>query len=443
MKRFILFILFISLAHGQQSFEKRMLLARQFVFPALVHIQPVKEYFSGGEKHKVQVTGSGVIISADGYVVTNNHVAERATLVRCILSSREEVTAKVIGLDAWTDIAVLKLDLKTAKIKNVPFADFGNSDSLQVGQIVMAMGSPLGLARSLSMGVVSSIDRYFNDVGEMISPFNLWIQTDAAINPGNSGGPLVDLDGKVIGINARAVTFGQNLGFAIPSNIVRKIVDQIIATGSVNRSYTGLNLQEIKEYRRYTHRPELSGVLISGVDENSPAQDAGFKPGDIVTAINGKPVNAIHREELPKIRLLMAGLPVGSKALFRIERGGHTQQIILTTTPRGKLIGNEFNGPEWGISVQEITPRIKKNFRLLNTLGVLVIGVKEGSLADKAGISRGDIIKTIDEDKVLKLTDFEKLYKKLIKSPLEDHLLFLKAGTQNRFALIEGDKKDD
>lgn len=442
--KYLLLLFFITAPLlGQQPFEKRMLNAREKVFPALVHIQPVKEYFSGGETHKVQVTGSGVIISADGYVVTNNHVAEKATLVRCTLSSREEVTARVIGLDAWTDIAVLKLDLKSAGIEKVPFARFGNSDSLQIGQIVMAMGSPLGLARSLSMGVVSSTDRYFNDVGEMISPFNLWIQTDAAINPGNSGGPLVNLDGRVIGINARAVVFGQNLGFAIPANIVRDIVNQIIAVGKVNRSYSGINLQEIKEYRRYVQQPHLNGVLISGIDDNSPAEKAGFRPGDIIKAINGREVNAVHREELPKVRLLMAGLTVGEKAEIKIERNGTTRLLNLITVPRGRLNGNEFNSPEWGISVQEITARIKKNFRLSGTDGVMVIGVKEGSIANKAGVVRGDIIKMLDGKKVRGLKDFKKRYQKLIKNPGEDHLLFLKIGTQNHFALIEGAKKDD
>lgn len=443
MKLFILSFVLVSIAFARQSFEKQMLQARKDVFPALVHIQPVKEYFSGGQKHKVQVTGSGVIISADGYVVTNNHVAEKATLVRCTLSSRKEVTARVIGLDAWTDIAVLKLDLKSVGINEVPFARFGNSDSLKVGQIVMAMGSPLGLARSLSMGVVSSIDRYFNDVGEMISPFNLWIQTDAAINPGNSGGPLVSLNGKVVGINARAVVFGQNLGFAIPANIVGDIVNQIIATGKVDRSYTGINLQEIKELRRYAHKTDLQGVLISGIDENSPAEQAGFLPGDIIISINGKKVNAIHREELPRVRLMMAALPVMQKAVIRVERNGAVRQIPLTTIARGKLNGNEFNSPEWGISVQEITARIVKNFRLNNAVGVLVLGVKEGGLADKAGVGRGDIIKMIDGKKVENLASFKKQYTQLVKNTSSDHLLFLKIGSQNRFALIEREKKDD
>ena len=221
------------------------------VFPALVHIQPIKEVFAAGEKKKMQITGSGVIFRPDGYVLTNNHVAEKARFVRCTLSSRQELDAEVVGLDPWTDLAVLKLDLESVGLTETPYATFGNSDTIQVGQMVMALGSPLGLSRSLSKGVISSIDRYFDDVGEMISPFNLWLQTDAAINPGNSGGPLIDLSGKVIGINSRAVVYGQNLGFAIPINTAKYVIDQILEHGEVQRSWTGINWQEIKEYRKY------------------------------------------------------------------------------------------------------------------------------------------------------------------------------------------------
>ena len=193
MKYLYLIFLITTSLYAQEDFQKKILQAKKKVFPALVHIQPVKEFFSEGEKQKVQVTGSGVVISDEGYVVTNNQVAEKANYVKCMLSSKIEVTAKVVGLDPWTDLAVLKLNLQEADIDSLPFAGFGDSDQLEVGEIAIALGSPLGLARSLSLGVISSVERYFNDEGEMISPFNLWIQTDAAINPGNSGGPLINL----------------------------------------------------------------------------------------------------------------------------------------------------------------------------------------------------------------------------------------------------------
>ncbi len=439
-KIFISLMIFISTLSAFQNSQQKVLNAKRQVFPALVHIQPVKEFLSSGEKQKVQVTGSGVIISEDGYVVTNNHVAEKANYVRCTLSSKQEVQAKVIGLDPWTDLAVLKLNLEEVGIKSVPHAKFGDSESIEVGQMVIALGSPLGLARSLSLGVVSSVDRYFNDVGEMISPFNLWIQTDAAINPGNSGGPLVNLEGEIIGINARAVVFGENLGFAIPANIVKLVVEQIIESGEVERSQIGIDWQEIKEYREFTKNTQMQGVLIAGVEKGSAAEKAGLMAGDIVTHINDNAVSAIHLEELPKIRLLISNLPVNSTIRFNLIRNTKIVKAKVVSTRQGKFRGNEFNCEEWGISVQEITPRIVKNFQLDSNKGVLISGSKSGSKGAKANIRPGEILLTIDEQEIEGLEDFKVKYEQY-KEEEKSFLLFLKSGQSNHFALIEGEKK--
>jgi serine protease Do len=441
MKKTILLLLIFSTGFllADDLFQQKILAAKKKVFPSLVHIQPVKEFFSAGEMKKMQVTGSGVIISKDGYVVTNNHVAEKANNVRCTLSSKKEVNAQVVGLDPWTDLAVLKLDLAEAGIDSVPYAGFGDSDSIEVGQMVMALGSPLGLARSLSLGVVSSVDRYFNDVGEMISPFNLWIQTDAAINPGNSGGPLVDLQGKIIGINARAVVFGENLGFAIPANIVKHVVEQIIKNGEVERSRIGVEWQEIKKDRAFIKNPQLNGVLIAGVEKGSPAEQAGLNPGDIVTHINGNPVSAVHLEELPKIRLLIANFPVNSAIHFRIISKDTEKEVNLLTARQGKFRGNEFNCEEWGISVQEITPRIVKNFHLSSDKGVLISGVKSGSKSSKADVRRGEILFAVNDNEIDNLVDFKEKYKEYIENDEESYLLFLKSGQTNHYSLIEGE----
>lgn len=435
-----MFALFCLPLAAQQNFQEKILQAKQKVFPALVHIQPVKEFYAEGEKQKVQVTGSGVVISADGYVVTNNHVAEKAHSVRCMLSSKQEVTAKVIGLDPWTDLAVLKLNLDEAGLDSIPYAGFGDSEKIEVGQIVMALGSPLGLARSLSMGVVSSVERYFNDVGEMISPFNLWIQTDAAINPGNSGGPLINLDGDIIGINARAVVFGENLGFAIPANIVTYVVKQILEKGEVERSYIGVEWQEIKEYRESVEKLDLLGVLVAGVESDSPAELAELMPGDIVTQINGIRISAVHREELPKIRLLIANLPVHSIIRFHVLRNSKEYEISVKSDKQGKFRGNEFNCEEWGISLQEITPRIVNNLQLENDEGVLVSSVKNGSKASKADIRPGQIILKINNEEIKELEDFKIKYEQFKKQQDKSFLLFLISGQNNYFALIEGDK---
>lgn len=440
MNRTVLFLfLFYLIAHGQKNFDQKILEAREKVFPALVHIQPIKEVFDSGEMRKVQVTGSGVIISADGYVVTNNHVAEKARFVRCTLSSRHELEAEVVGLDPWTDLAVLKLNLEKAGLQKVPFARFGDSDQIEVGQIVMALGSPLGLARSLSLGVISSVERYFEDVGEMVSPFNLWIQTDAAINPGNSGGPLVDLSGNVIGINARAVIFGENLGFAIPSNTVNYVIEQILERGEVERSWIGVDWQEIKEFRNYKNQPDLEGVLIASVESNSPAEKAGLKTGDVVTKINAKAVSAVYQEELPKIRLLISNLPIESKIEFEVLTEEGVQTILLITEKQGKFTGNEFVCDEWGLSVKELTPRIVKNFQLESEKGVLITGVRRGGKAEEGEVRPGYILLSIDGQEIENLADFKEKYNSYVKISSKSYLLFLKFARRNWYALIKGE----
>ncbi len=440
MRVFIIFILMVTLVNvgiSSENLQELILAAKNRVLPALVHIEPVKEIFSEGKRVKVQVTGSGVIFNADGYILTNNHVAEKARYVFCTLENRDEVRAEVIGLDALTDLAVLKLDLSDKDYKTVPFAEFGDSDSLEVGEIVMALGSPLGLSRSLSMGVISSIDRYFEDSGEMVSPYNLWIQTDAAINPGNSGGPLINIEGKVVGINARAIFFGENLGFAIPINTAKMVIDRVLKDKMVERSDIGVEWQEIKDYRRYKVNPQMKGVLISHIDKDSPAEEAGLEPGDLVYKINDKEVNAVYQEELPKIRKFVSETPVGSHMTIFYNRGGKNEQTIVETRKRGKFEGNEFECTNWGFSVKEITPRIVKIFHLKDDKGVLVSGVTAGSPADEADIFRGFVIRHIDEIEVEDLEQFKQIYEKVEELPTKGRMLQLTYKKSLIFALLK------
>jgi len=436
--RFIISALILIVpVFAQNEFQEQILEAKNKVLPALVHIQPVKEIFASGKRVKVKVTGSGVIFSKNGLVLTNNHVAEKAKYVVCTLSNKDEVPAKVVGLDALTDLAVLKLDLSGKDYKTVDYVDFGDSDKLQVGQFVMAMGSPLGLSRSVSLGVISSLDRYFEDRGEMVSPFNLWIQTDAAINPGNSGGPLVDMDGNVIGINARAITFGENLGFAIPINTAKLVTDRILKDKVVKRSYIGIEWQEIKDLKYYKNDPTLKGVLVSHIDKNSPAEKAGIQPGDIIHAINDNEISAVFKEELPFIRKRISEIPVGDQIVFQIIRNDENLELDLITDLRGKFEGNEFECKDWGVSVKEITPRIAKNFKLKNSNGVLVSGIRRGSLADDAEIFRGDIITQIDENEIINLDQFKDLYESLALLPQKGRMLHLTYRNSVKFALLK------
>jgi len=433
-------ILSLHQAIAGETLQDKILKAKNKVMPALVHIEPVKEIFASGKRIKVQVTGSGMIFSPDGYILTNNHVAEKAKLVKCTLESREEVYAEVIGLDALTDLAVLKLDLSGRESKSLPYVEFSNSDDLEVGEMVLALGSPLGLSRSLSMGVISSIDRYFEDAGQMVSPFNLWIQTDAAINPGNSGGPLVNLEGKVVGINARAIFFGENLGFAIPINTAKLVIERIKKEGVVNRSWIGIDWQEIKEYKNYLNSKANDGVLIAHIEEGSPAFAAGLQSGDLVTAIDDNPVSAVYKEELPKIRKIISEIPVGSQIKISYIREGEKKSLILNTEERGKFDGNEFECDRWGLSVEELTPRIIKNLRLKDDKGVLVSGVRPGSMADEADIFRGNVIRFVDNTEIVDLEHFKHIYNTLEGLPEKGIMLRLVYRNSTRFALLQEKK---
>jgi len=438
-KLFSLFVLLVYLVPvpAADNLQTLILRAKNKVLPALVHVEPVKEIYTTGKKVRVQVTGSGVIFSPQGYVLTNNHVAEKAKQVQCTLANREEVPADVIGLDALTDLAVLQLDLSKISLKSLPYARFGNSDSLNVGDIVLALGSPLGLSRSLSMGVISSIDRYFEDTDQMLSPFNLWIQTDAAINPGNSGGPLVNLKGEVIGINARAILYGENLGFAIPINTAKLVIDRILENKVVERSWIGVEWQEIKEYKKYKNQPKLDGVLVSYIEKGSPAEKAGLLPGDLIKRIDSNPVSAVYKEELPKVRKLIAEIPVGTAVGFSFWRGDSSKEILITTAQRGKFEGSEFVCEHWGLSVKEITPRIAKNLNLPDENGVLISGVLNGSLADEAEVRRGQVLKQIDQDSILNLDDFKKICEQKSSLPGKGIMLQLYQRNSIRYALLK------
>ncbi|TFH02005.1 MAG: PDZ domain-containing protein [Calditrichales bacterium] len=436
MRYIIIILLFVNLSMSAETLQKQILTAKQKVLPALVHIEPVKEVFSDGKRMKMQVTGSGIIFSPDGYILTNNHVAEKARQVFCTLSNREEVRAEVVGLDALTDLAVLKLDLSDKDYDTVEFATFGDSDSLEVGEIVMALGSPLGLSRSLSMGVISSIDRYFEDIGEMVSPFNLWIQTDAAINPGNSGGPLINIKGEVIGINARSIFFGENLGFAIPINTAKLVIERILRDSTVERSEIGIDLQEIKDYRKYKRSGKMEGVLIAHVDENSVAEMGGLIPGDLVTKINDKPVSAVYKEELPKIRKFIAEIPVGEEISFDFQRDGLQNHARIVTTKRGKFEGNEFECGQWGLSVKEITPRVVNSLKLKDDQGVLVSGILSGGPAEEAEVFRGYVIQYVDNQKITDLEQFKSLYEKTKNLPPKGRMLRLFSRNATIFALL-------
>ena len=417
--------------------QSLVLRAKDRVAPALVHVRPVKEVFQRGKREEVSVVGSGFIIAPDGknggrYVVTNEHVAGESKFVRCVLFNKEEADATVVGIDPYTDIAVLKFDGEQGKL---PYVTLGSSAKLKPGQVVLAMGSPHGLARSVSMGIISVTDRYLEDRGEeMVSPFNTWIQTDAAINPGNSGGPLVNLRGEVIGINARILAGAENVGFAIPIDIAREVIDKIIKEGRVSRSWLGETLQPT---RAKTDDPAQKGVVVADVDPLSPGYEAGLRPGDVMLAIDGAPTDARYEEDLPAVRKRIADIPVGTRVTVSVLRGGKEIEVPVTTIERSLLKGNQVEFSEWGFTAVDLTATMVRRAQLPSKKGILVTGSQNGGIAANARLHSGDIILSVDKIEIADLVAFQALYKTVVEAQKPLVMLQVKRGALTRFVLVK------
>jgi serine protease Do len=416
--------------------QNRVIKAKDRVAPALVHVSPVKEVFQRGQRREVTVTGSGFIISADGYVVTNEHVAGENDYVRCVLFNKEEVEAEVVGTDPYTDIAVLKLRTEHT---DLPFVDLGSSEALIAGETVMAMGSPHGLSRSVSLGIVSVTDRNLERMGSTGAPYNNWIQTDAAINPGNSGGPLVNVKGQVIGINTRKLSGADNVGFAIPIDIARDVIYQIIEQGRVNRSTIGIAFQEMT---RLTDDPTVEGVLIGDVDPLMPAFKAGIRPGDVLLTLDGVATNARFTEDLPPIRKLVADLPIGHEVKLKVQRLKQVAEVPITTVEKSERKGDQVEFSEWGFTVSELTDAIIRRAQLSSDNGVMVSGTRQGESAAQAGILPGDIILNLDEDAISKLDDFSAKYNRRIESSQKLTLVTIKRGALTMYRIVKNEKNE-
>jgi serine protease Do len=385
--------------------------AKDKVFPAVVFIKPIQQEFRGGKMEKIQVFGSGAIFSSEGYVVTNNHVAEKATEIRCVLSDKEEVTAKLVGLDPETDLAVIKLNLADRKTKTpLPVAEFGDSNALNVGELVMAMGAPHGFERSVSRGIVSSVERHLD-----FAPYNLWIQTDAAINPGNSGGPLVDIRGRIVGINARGMRGADNLGFAIPSAVVKEVVDRILKDGKVQRAWTGLRFQALKDFRKSSYIDAKHGVLIASVDEGSPAEKAKLQAGDIAVSVNGEPVRGMYETDLPAVERRFAALPIDAPAALDVQRGSDTIHVTLTPSSKGRQEGEDFECKKWDMTVKEITKFSDPFLHFQRPSGVFIQGVKFSGNARASGFTNFDIVAQIGDKPIESLKDVREAYDASLK----------------------------
>jgi serine protease Do len=380
---------------------------------AVVRIDVREVTFEAGARRFVAGVGSGVILSNDGLVLTNAHVASpHAVEISITLPSLESVGAKLVGWDHWTDLALIRLDLDEVRRRGLTFqpAAFADSSALFPGETVFAVGTPYGLTRTVTRGIISNDRRYFEDSegvrGYETGAFNTWLQTDAAINPGNSGGPLVTEDGAVVGINSRGFVGADNLGFAIPADIARRVMEELLAHGSVTRSYIGIVPRALQNLEGFYALALNTGMLINSVDPGSPAASAGLHSGDILLAVNGRKVDGRFPEQLPLIQNMIASLPVGSTVNLSVKRGAQAIDVPVVTERLESRMGEELAFDKWGLSVRKVSRAYARENQLDDDTGVIVIGVQPGFPAAVAGLAAGDIITKIDQ---LPLTGLEVL----------------------------------
>ncbi len=335
------------------------------------------------ENRRVQGTGSGVIISADGYILTNNHVVDGAKEVTVTVGDHDEYKARVVGRDPKTDLAVLKISPRRA----LTVAALGNSDQTRVGDWVLAIGNPFGLSRTVTSGIVSAKGRVIGS-----GPYDNYIQTDASINPGNSGGPLFNMQGEVIGINTAILPYGQGIGFAIPIATAKPLIPQLVKHGEVTRGYIGVTIQAITPDLAKALKLENSkGALVSEVVPSGPAEKAGIRTGDVIAFFNNKPVE--NSNALP---LIVAGTQAGKSVPVTVLRNGSPRNLNVSV---GKLPSEKtaetFSEPaqgKWGLRLEDLNPQTAKRLGLKAGEGVLVGGVQNDSPAERAGVRRGDVI---------------------------------------------------
>ncbi|HBF34442.1 TPA: hypothetical protein DDW35_07745 [Candidatus Sumerlaeota bacterium] len=370
-------------------------------------------------------------------MITNNHVVEKAVKVNCVLSDKDQVTAEVLGRDPDTDLALLRLKDCEKKIP-LPFAEFADSDKVAEGDFVMALGSPFGFSRSISQGIISNTQRYLGFSGSQYR-YNTWLQTDAAINPGNSGGPLVNMDGRIVGINTLSMSSGENIGFAIPSNVVKAVSERLQKNGIVPRCWTGLKLQALKDYFTDTFTAAPGGVLISNVEDESPARFAGVHQGDILLRVNSEVITGTYVEDLPKIEWILAELPAERAAKIEVLRGGKTETLTLMPIRKGKVEGDDFDCRRWNMTVKEINKHQDPMLYFFAKEGVFVQGVRFPGNAAAAGVISGDIVKAVDGHAVKTLKEIQTIYDHAMADDKREKkvLLELERNRQKRWVALD------
>ncbi len=378
------------------------------------------------QEMKRQSLGSGFIVDRDGYIITNNHVVEKAEEIKVKLSDGREFKAKVVGRDPKTDLALIKI---ASTFENLPVIELGDSDKMRVGDWVLAIGNPFGLEHTVTQGIISATGRVLGS-----GPYDNFIQTDAPINPGNRGGPLVNLKGEVIGINSAIISGGQGLGFAIPSSLAKSIVTQLREKGKVIRGWVGVTIQLVTpDIAKSFGLKEARGALVSDVFQGGPADKGGLKLGDIIVAFNNKNVKSSN--DLPRI---VAETPVGKDVDVEVIRNGkeeHLKVRVEELTEQRMAVQTQAPVQSFGMKLDDITPQWQKTIGIRERAGVVVVGVDPGSIAAEAGIQSGDVIAEVNRNPVRNLAEFNVTMSKTGKG--EPFLFLLKRGGQTFFVTLE------
>jgi serine protease Do len=361
------------------------------------------------EQMKQKSLGSGVVVSEDGYILTNNHVVAEAEEIIVTFTEKEQYEAKIIGRDQKTDIALIKIDID----KPIPAAKLGDSDALRIGDWVVAIGNPFGLGNTMTAGIVSAKGRIIG-----AGPYDDFIQTDASINPGNSGGPLFNLDGEVVGINTAIFTqTGGNIGigFAIPINMAKSVMTQLKDKGKVTRGWLGVTIQNVTpEIKDKFDLPKAEGALIAEVVKDSPAERGGLQRGDVIIKFDGEKV-----KQMSALPAMVAQTPVGKEVeVVAIRKGRERQFTVVIAELEEEALAAAPIAPEteeaFGFSVQELTPELAEALSLEGEKGVVVSGIKGGGPADEAGLNRGDLIQEIENEPVESMDDYKRIMKNAV-----------------------------
>ncbi len=416
-----LFFSFLASAYGHEDVSRRNAVVKvvEHAGPAVVNInteeivsQRPNPFYGFGDPffddffnlyrpprdYRRQSLGSGVIINSSGYILTNEHVISHATSITVTLIDKREFNAKLIGADPRTDVAVIKIDAKEA----LPFIKMGRSDDLLIGESVIAIGNPFGLSHTVTTGVISSLNRNIKAGQNRV--YTNFIQLDASINPGNSGGPLLNINGELIGINTAIYQRGKGIGFAIPINKAKPIVDDLIRYGEVHQGWLGFIVQPLTpELADIFGIPDYKGVLVSRIFKDSPSEKAGLKRGDIVHAMDGQKINSpkdFHNQ--------ISFYSAGNKIAIGFIRNGKKKTIQLITTPIPESLAEELAKSWLGVNVSEITEKIAKQYNLFTRSGVVITKLDRTSAMARIGISQGDIIRQINKQSIDGIPDFRK-----------------------------------